>query len=148
MNDPSQNRELLTLANCKPKIRDVAIKGEWVAGVTPKGMGYRLAYLMQVDERITRTQYWKRFEKTRMDSIYKPQNSTGWRQLKNPWHFDEQSRTHDLKSEFVLLSKNFYVFADSYVEHDRTPCGLNLPKRYSGLARGRMRNAGHFIDLP
>jgi len=148
MYDPSQNCELLTLANCKPKIRDVAHEGEWVAGVTPKGMGYKLAYLMQVDKRVTRTQYWERFEKSRLDSIYRPQRNGNWKQLANPWHLDEESRAHDLSSEWVLLSQDFYVFANSYLEHDTSPSGLSLPERYSGLARGRMRNAGHLIDLP
>jgi hypothetical protein len=148
MNDPLRNCELLTLANCKPKIRDVAQKGEWVAGVTPKGTGYRLAYLMQVDERVTRIQYWERFEKSRLDSIYRPKTNGEWKQMKNPWHWGEESFTRDLSSDWVLLSKDFYVFANSYLEQDTSPSGLRLPARYSGLARGGMRGAGHFIDLP
>src|ERR1019366_9148719 len=47
-------RLLLTLANCKPGIRSVARKGEWVAAITPKKMGYRLAYLMRVGGSWTR----------------------------------------------------------------------------------------------
>jgi len=71
MNDKSQDYELLTLSNCKPLIRNVATEGEWIAGVTPTRMGHRLAFLMQVGERITRFEYWERYSDSRFDSIYR-----------------------------------------------------------------------------
>lgn len=148
MNDISQNRELLTLANCKPLIRDAAPVGEWIAGVTPKRMGQRLAYLMQVDGRLTRDEYWKRFRDSRFDSIYRPRVNGGWKQLKNPWHVDAESFEHDLKSEWVLLSNEFFVFANSYRDRESTPKGLQLPTEYSALSRDGMRGAGHFIEVP
>jgi hypothetical protein len=49
MLDKSRRSEVLSLANCKPPIRDVAKPGEWVAGVTPTRMQLRLAYVMRVD---------------------------------------------------------------------------------------------------
>ncbi len=97
MFDPQQRRELLSLANCKPLIRDAALLGEWIAGVTPKAMGCRLAYLMKVGERLTRMEYWARYQRSRHDSIYKPLARGGWRQLKNPWHVDEKSERDDLR---------------------------------------------------
>jgi hypothetical protein len=54
MPDMQQGREVLSLANCKPPIRTAAPVGEWIAGITPKGTGCRLAYFMQVGERLTR----------------------------------------------------------------------------------------------
>jgi hypothetical protein len=148
MFDKSQNCELLTLANCKPPIRRVAKEGDWIAGVTPKRMKLRLAYLMRVDERIPRSLYWKRYKKSRFDGIYKPKGNGEWVQLKNPWHWDKESYTRDLKVDWVLLSKDFYVFANSYSDHETNPQGLPLPDRYSGLAQAGMRAYGHFIDLP
>jgi hypothetical protein len=148
MHDPSENRDLLTLANCKPLIRDAALVGEWIAGVTPKAMGCRLAYLMQVAERLTRTEYWTRYKRTRHDSIYKPIVQGGWKQLKNPWHVDEKSKKIDLSSGWVLLSTEFFVFANSYVEGAAGVRGLALPHAYSGLSKEGMRGAGHFIELP
>jgi hypothetical protein len=148
MYDPARNCELLTLANCKPLIRDVASEGEWIAGVTPTRMGHRLAYLMRVGERITRFQYWERYKDSRLDSIYRPKANGGWKQLKNPWHFNEESFTRDLSSDWVLLSRDFYVFANSYSGSETNPRGLVLPDEYSELARGGMRGYGHFIDLP
>jgi hypothetical protein len=148
MHDESDDCELLTLANCKPGIRDSAIVGEWIAGVAPKRMGCGLAYLMQVGERITRFEYWLRYKRTRLDSIYKPKADDGWIQLKNPWHFDEESFHRDLRSEWVLLSKEFFVFANSYSSRETNPEGLQLPDRYSELAREGMRGFGHFIEVP
>jgi hypothetical protein len=43
MFDPQQDREVLSLANCKPRMRDAAALGEWIAAVTPKANGNRLA---------------------------------------------------------------------------------------------------------
>lgn len=148
MRDSLENHELLTLANCKPLIRDAASIGEWIAGVTPTRMEHRLAYLMHVGERLTRFEYWERFKESRLDSIYCPRANGGWKQLKNPWHVDEESAERDLKSEWVLLSREFFVFANSYTDSANAARGLQLPDEYSGLARGGMRGAGVFIDLP
>ena len=148
MYDTSQNCDVLTLANCKPLIREVAPLGEWIAGVTPTRMEPRLAYLMQVSERMKRAEYWKRYKDSRFDSIYKPKAKGGWLPLKNPWHWDEESFARDLSSESVLLSENFYVFAHSYSESGTSPSGLKLPAEYCALARGGMRGYGHLIDMP
>ena len=148
MLDPQHGREVLSLANCKPLIRDAADVGEWIAGVTPKAMGCRLAYLMRVGERLTRTEYWARYQRSRHDSIYKPLARGGWRQFKNPWHVDEKSKRDDLRSEWVLLSTEFFVFADSYAEGEVSDLGLALPPAYSELSKEGMRSAGHFVELP
>jgi Nucleotide modification associated domain 2 len=148
MHDNEQGCEVLSLANCKPAIRSAAPVGEWVAGITSKDMGCRLAYLMKVGERLTRTEYWTRYERSRHDSIYKPLARGGWRQLKNPWHVDEKSKKEDLSSEWVLLSTEFFVFANSYAEGEAGVDGLALSPAYSELSKEGMRGAGHFIELP
>jgi hypothetical protein len=148
MYDKTRNCEVLSLANCKPLIRDVADVGEWIAGVTPTRMELRLAYLMRVGERITRSQYWARYKNSRFDSIYKPKADGGWLPLDNPWHRDEESFARDLSCDWVLLSTEFYVFANSYSNRETAPGGLPLPDEYSDLARGGMRAYGHLIELP
>ena len=148
MRDEKQRREVLSLANCKPQIRSAAPVGEWVAGITPKDMGCMLAYLMKVGERLTRTEYWARYERTRHDCIYKPLARGGWRQLKNPWHVDEKSKKDDLSSGWVLLSTEFMVFANSYREGTTKADGLCLRDEYPALSKEGMRGPGHFIDLP
>jgi Nucleotide modification associated domain 2 len=146
--DTQQGREVLSLANCKPQIRSAAPVGEWIAGITPKDMGCMLAYLMRVSERLTRKEYWERYERSRHDCIYKPTPRGGWQQLKNPWHVDERSKQEDLSSDWVLLSTEFMVFANSYREGTTKADGLCLRGHYPALSKEGMRGAGHFIDLP
>jgi hypothetical protein len=146
MFDPQQDREVLSLANCKPQIRNTAPVGEWIAGVTPKHMGCRLAYLMHLGERLTRTEYWDRYKQSRHDSVYKPLARGGWKQLKNPWHFDNESQKHDLSSDWILLSTEFFVFANGY-KGAAGVRGLALPDAYSELSKEGMRAYGHFIDF-
>lgn len=148
MHDRRQGQEVLSLANCKPLIRSAAPIGEWIAGITPKDMGCRLAYLMQVGERLTRTDYWARYERSRHDCIYKPLARGGWQQLNNPWHVDEKSREEDLSSDWVLLSTEFIVFANSYRDGTIEADGLCLRDEYRALSKEGMRGAGHFIDMP
>ena len=148
MRDEQQGCEVLSLANCKPGIRDSATVGEWIAGITPARMGCTLAYLMRVSEQITRFEYWSRYKRTRLDSIYKPKADGGWIQLRNPWHFDKESFDRDLKSDWVLLSNDFYVLANSYSDREVGSRGLPLPDKYSMLAREGMRGFGHIIAAP
>ena len=154
MYDKDRGCEILSLANCKPMIRQAAHEnagkntGEWIAGVTPTRMGLRLAYLMRVTKAIPRSTYWARYKESRFDSIYKPNGDSGWIPLENPWHTDEESFARDLSSDWVLLSTEFYVFANSYSEHDKTPHGLHLVPEYCALARGGMQGPGHFIEVP
>jgi hypothetical protein len=85
---------------------------------------------------------------SRFDSIYRPKADGGWLPLKNPWHWDEESFARDLSSDWVLLSTDFYMFANSYSDRETNPRGLQLTDEYSELARGGMRGYGHFIELP
>lgn len=147
MQDPNIGSEVLTLANCKPLIRTAANEGEWIAGVTPTRMTLRLAYLMRVDQKMSREEYWERYRSSRFDSIYKPQNGS-WSQLENPWHNDEESFRRDLSSDFIIWSNRFHVFAQSYTGKCNEVRGLALDPRYRALAKGGMRGYGHFIELP
>ena len=148
MYDPNVGCEVLTLANCKPPIRTAAKKCEWIAGITPTRMTLRLAYLMQVNDKLRREQYWARYNSTRFDSIYRPRADGGWFRFKNSWHMDEESFKTDLSSDFVLRNKTFCMFANSYTDHCTEPHGLKLDQNYLALARGGMRGYGHFIELP
>jgi hypothetical protein len=148
MYDAEEGVELLSLANCKPPIRRVAREGDWIAGVTPKRMDCRLAYLMKVEQPISRQTYWDRYGRTRHDSIYKTASDGTWSRLVNPWHTDEDSFRADLSSPNVLLSKRFYVFAQSYTTGCKEPRGLELPDRFSALSRKGMRGYGRIFELP
>ena len=62
-----------TLANCKPKIRKIAQKGDWIIGLGSKSQNCRdrLIYAMQVTEKISFDQYWrdKRFSRKKTKKI-------------------------------------------------------------------------------
>ena len=109
MFDTQQDREVLSLANCKPRIRDAAALGEWIAGVTPKAMGCRLAYLMQVGERLTRTEYWARYQRSRHDSIYKPlaQEAGSNSRIRGMWMMKAESTTF-VRNGYSLAQSSLY----------------------------------------
>ncbi len=54
---PNPFHGVLTLACCKPAIRRTARPGDWVIGITPKRLGHRLAYAMQVAEVLPMADY-------------------------------------------------------------------------------------------
>lgn len=148
MYDKVKGFEVLTLANCKPQVRNVAKADEWIAGITPTRMGLRLAYLMQVDRCVPREEYWTEYKRTRLDSIYKPRPGGGWYRFENPWHTDAESYQRDLSSNTVLWSTRFYVFSNSYTLQSKEPQGLKIHPKYFALERGGMRASGHFVKLP
>src|ERR1019366_96811 len=140
-------RLLLTLANCKPGIRSVARKGEWVAAITPKKMGYRLAYLMRVGGSWTRAEYWQKFKRTRKDSIYKPTPGGRFKLLKNPFH-DASNYVRDTKCNLILWSNVFYYFAEPYDRGETDPHGLVLDTRYESLCRSMRTQYGFLVHVP
>lgn len=54
---PNPFHGVCTLACCKPAIRRTARLGDWVIGITPKPLGYRLAYAMEVAEVLSMAAY-------------------------------------------------------------------------------------------
>jgi len=138
---------LFTLANCKPGIRRVANKDEWIAAITPGKMGYRLAYLMRVGGSWTREEYWRKFKRSRADSIYKLKGDGDYELLKNPFHDDKNADT-DKSCNRILWSEEFYYFAEPYGLDETAARGLILPERYSCLCRSMRTNYGFLIDMP
>ena len=125
---------ILTLATCKPKIRECKKIGDWVAGFTSgqlnsdKVGNEKLIYLMQVTDKIPFKEYWNdsKYEKRkpnpdspiiigkRGDNIYKPieENPTTFSDFElipNPNH-TENNKEKDLSGKYVLISNIFYYF--------------------------------------
>jgi hypothetical protein len=141
---------LLSLANCKPGIREKANVGDWIAGISPKRLGTRLVYLMQVTGEIDRGAYWEKFGlgiKRRWDAIYQQIEGDQYIQHPNKWHkLKHQDR--DLSSNRILLSNNFQVFSDTYSDSTKEPKGISLPARYSALLKPGLRRYGELFDVP
>lgn len=125
---------VLTLATCKPRIRNSKRIGDWLAGFTSKrlcndGVGEeRLIFLMQVTGKLPTSEYFahpdfqqkipdltrSEFVYQAGDNIYRP-DGDGFVQLPNknhaPWDMPR-----DLSGRFVLTSANFYYFGAGAIE--------------------------------
>ncbi|WP_375768786.1 hypothetical protein NR798_45105 [Archangium gephyra] len=128
---------LCTLATCKPRIREGAQVGDWVAGTGSKkhGLGDHLVYAMRVGETLTFDEYWAnpRFRSKRPnlrgslkqafgDNIYHRDPSSGlWRQEKSHHsHGNGQTNSANVKNDTqtnrVLVSDWFVYFGRDAVE--------------------------------
>ena len=131
---------MLSLATCKPKIREHKLVGDWIAGFTSKSLNKekvgeeKLVYLMKVTDKITFTEFWssKKFQNKKPnlkadkimdrigDNIYQPKNKnqkklSDYTQIKNINH-QEKHMKRDLSSEYVLLSDCFYYFGVNAID--------------------------------
>lgn len=141
----------MSIATCKADMRGMSTmrEGLWIAAFTPTRMTLRLAFLMHVDRILDRADYWRKYENSRIDSIYKPNSNKrfGFEQIRNDWHGPDR-QAEDMKSNRVLWSQNFMVFANSYDYRNRLPSGIKLPKRFEYMARGGMRRYGQKFEVP
>lgn len=117
-----------TLADCKPLIRLTANVGDWVVGLSPKAMGNRVVYAMEVDEVLDYASYFRdrRFKRKipnysdgrvvckAGDNIYRPLANGEFRQLRSTHsNGDEENlkkKASDLSGLNVLVSRRFYYF--------------------------------------
>lgn len=118
---PNVSGDTLSLATCKPKIREVCNKGEWIAGFNSATLDgtevskERLVYLAKVSGEMNFYEFWKNYECKRPDkdkngdNIYKPKGDE-YEQMLNAHHGIEW-KEHDLKADRVLLCDEFYYFS-------------------------------------
>lgn len=120
---PNVSGDILSIATCKPQIRRVCEKGEWIAGFSSKALDNsqvgkeKLIYLAKVNEKISFATFWDTYPQKRTDSdrngdnIYKPNGKGGYEQITNP-HHDDSHKTKDLSVDNVLLCDEFYYFGN------------------------------------
>ena len=133
---PNPFFDFLTLAVCKPEIRENRNIGDWIAGFTSKELGplceignEKLIYLMKVTGKIPFSKYWTnpKYEikkpdlssddrrKHFGDNFYKPiPYSAKYEQMPNARHCGAEMKT-DLKSSSVLISEQFFYFGASAI---------------------------------
>lgn len=146
-----------TLNICKPRIRSVAKKGDWVVGVGSKnvnGKDYsgKIVYAMKITNKMTMNEY-EQYCKTRLsekvpdvkhqdyerkvgDSIYTFNN--GEVNLLPSVHSESEVKT-DLGGKHTLLSKHFYYFGGNPIE---------IPNQFRSIikqSQGHKSNANDFI---
>jgi hypothetical protein len=137
---------VLTLATCKPKIRESKLKGDWIAGFTSRQLNgdpvhfERLIYLMQVTDKMLISEYWNNptYEKKKPirdaglknsvgDNIYMPlvevpMSPDDFKQIPNRSH-KEKNKIKYLSGRYVLISKKFWYFGNKPVDipHELRP---------------------------
>lgn len=168
---PNPFWKVLTLATCKPQIRLLKGKGDWIAGFTSQSLcgdpvgEERLVYLMEVGEKIAFPVYFNspkykkkipnlggsKCSERAGDNIYKPIDledpySDRFEQLENPYH-DETNMQRDLSGKYVLTSNKFFYFGRKAIS---VPLHLrpDVPKGQSahGSLTHDQNRAQKFID--
>ncbi len=113
----------LTLACCKPEIRNSAQKDDWVMGSggqllgqrAGKDMNQRLVWVGRVSQYLDFDSYYSNpVFKGRIDNIYRSENGNGkrWVQRRNPYH-DENNIGRDTKHNRVLVFERFLYLGAS-----------------------------------
>lgn len=133
---PNPFHGTLTLATCKPGMRRVREKDEWIAGFVSKkltdlakgnGLDVELGgivYLAKITNKVSLDQYFKdlKFECKKPtepfdqwhidalgDNIYEEISKEQWKQHKNAYHEDDDyTKKHDAGGKCVLISNEFY----------------------------------------
>lgn len=124
-----------TLATCKPRIRESAQIGDWIAGYGCSGseVHRNLVTLMKVDEILTFDQYWDdaRFEKKRPvfnrgmfcmygDNIYHHIEAQWTQELSHHSMTDGSinyvNLNRDTQTDRVLVATQFYYFGNNAIE--------------------------------
>lgn len=134
---------ICTLACCKPAIRRTACPDDLVLGLTPKHLGYRLAYVMYVNEVMPFESYWNDFRfkgkrpdrssasrSNRMgDNCYEPIGPGEFRQhpcahSKKDGSEDLEKKNWDLSGGQVLVGGRYWYFGKD---------ALDLPSEFEFL---------------
>lgn len=124
-----------TLATCKPRIREHAHVGDWIAGIASAGDNRTpsLVYVMRVDEVLTYDAYWAdpRFQGKKPsrtsgvkhlfgDNIYHHNGSGKWVQVDSHHSLEDGSPNqcnidNDTQSEGVLVGRRFAYWGSSAI---------------------------------
>ena len=136
---PNPFHGVCTVACCKPRIRKVAKRGDYIVGLGSSRRGNRVVFAMRVDETLTIEDYWhdERFRTKRPDkalggvealgdNIYHRNEAGEWQQ--EPSNHNSEHILHDIGGENVLVGRDFIYWGSD---------GPPLPANLARLAGGR-----------
>lgn len=125
---------ICTLVICKPVIRRIAKKGDWVVGTGSKNspigdISKHVVYAMKITDKMTLEEYDKFCQKQYPNKI-PDWDSKDWRRRLGDCIYDfsrsspemrkgvhnEGNKTRDLRGKNALISSHFYYFGDSPIE--------------------------------
>jgi hypothetical protein len=118
-----------TLAVCTPNRQGANVKaGDWIAGFTTRGRGYRLIYAMAISERVHMNDYFhdQRFSdkkpdlrgdwKARCGDNFYSLEDGKWRQHRNRFHISPEYLAKDTRKPYVFVAKKFWYFGCNAIE--------------------------------
>lgn len=137
-----------TLAVCTPNHQGSrAQHGDWIAGVSDKRSGYKLIYVMEVDERIHMNDYFQdvRFKAKKVDlegparqrcgdNFYSQDRSGRWIQHPNPYHAGPECLAQDTRNPWVFVSQRFWYLGRNAIQ---------LPAEFMPMFGGRGARVSH-----
>lgn len=156
---PNVSGDTLSLATCKPKIREVCKKAEWIAGFNSKTLDgtevgkEKLVYLAKVSKAMTFAEFWDKFEFKRPDkdengdNIYKPKGDGYEQDSRTMHHTDEKNKKRDLSVDRVLLCDEFYYFSvDNVLDLGNLRSKINVPKGQSAFGNKTIEEDDEILE--
>lgn len=135
--------KLLSLAICKPKIRESAGKGSLIFGFGGKKYHERLIYIARVTGKLEGQAYYQKREYARRpDCIYRVEKGRAVRKTSARYHVNSDERKKDVglhfENAFVLLSNDFRYLGKKGTD-DYKQQYSKLRKLIENLRRGHRR---------
>ncbi len=156
---PNPFHGFCTLATCKPQIRKHANVGDYIVGITPRDMGNKICYVMEVGSKVSFDEYWEgeqyQAKKPRLNMSYKYSfgDNIYHRKSDGTWHQENSHHTNEDGSPIqenidadtgttdnVLIGSNF-----SYWGKD----AVDLPPEFNALIVARAHKcefSREFVD--
>lgn len=103
---PCIDQGIVSLATCKPVVRRMAGKGDWVAGFMP-GSDHRgeLAWAGRVETILNHGEYYRRSAGMRSDAVYQYMADGNYEKQKVGYHCDPKQQHRDHENSVLLFDR-------------------------------------------
>jgi len=139
---------ICTLAVCTPNHQGSRAKrADWIAGVSDKSRGHKLIYVMELDDRIHMSDYFRdrQFAEKRPvmngtarqrcgDNFYSQDGSSRWIQHPNRYHMGPECLAQDTRNPWVFVGKKFWYLGRK---------AIDLPTEFLPMFGGRGARVNH-----
>lgn len=141
-----------SLAVCTPNHQGSRAKrGDWIAGVSDKGRGYKIIYVMEVDERVHMNDYFidERFAAKKPitdgtaqqrcgDNFYNVDVNGHWIQHPNRYHMGRACLAQDTRNPWVFVARKFWYLGRK---------AIDMPAEFLPMFGGRGARVSHPPEL-
>lgn len=125
---PNPFGDWCSVAVCTPNHQGIrAGEGDWICGFSPKRVGHKLVYAMQVEECPNLDQYFRderwaykkpspeTAERRCGDNFYERLPDGKWKQHWNHFHRSTSNRVQDTRRPIVFVGRKFWYFGENQV---------------------------------